>query len=131
MPTYRLSEAAQLLGVSIDTVRRWADQGRFTAVTDEARTAIDGEDLARLAREQAHLPDEGGGPANASARNKLRGIVTAVKRDNVMAQVEMCCGPYRVVSLLSAEAVDDLGLAPGAVATATIKATNVIVEVDQ
>lgn len=130
MPTYRLSEAAQLLGVSIDTVRRWADQDRFTQTTDQGRAAIDGEDLARIAREQAHLPDEGGGPATASARNKLRGIVTAVKRDNVMAQVEMCCGPYRVVSLLSAEAVDDLGLTPGSVATATIKATNVIVEVD-
>ncbi|MGH3358732.1 MAG: TOBE domain-containing protein [Nocardioidaceae bacterium] len=130
MPTYRLSDAAQLLGVSIDTVRRWADQDRFTPTTDQGRAAIDGEDLARIAREQAHLPDEGGGPSTASARNKLRGIVTAVKRDEVMAQVELCCGPYRVVSLLSSEAVDDLGLAPGAVATATIKATNVIVEVD-
>lgn len=130
MPSYRLSEAATLLGVSIDTVRRWADQGRFTPTTEHGRAAVEGEDLARLARERAHLPEEGGGPATASARNKLRGIVTAVKRDTVMAQVELCCGPYRVVSLLSSEAVDDLGLAPGSVATATIKATNVVVELD-
>lgn len=130
MPSYRLSEAAQLLGVSIDTVRRWAEQERFSPTTENGRSAIDGEDLARLAREQAHLPDSGGGPETASARNRLRGIVTGVKRDTVMAQVEMCCGPYRVVSLLSSEAVDDLGLAPGMVAIATIKATNVIVEVD-
>ncbi|UYM06246.1 TOBE domain-containing protein [Solicola gregarius] len=131
MPTYRLSEAADLLGVSIDTVRRWADQRRFSPVTTEqGRAAIDGEDLARLAREQAHLPDAGGGSGNASARNRMRGIVTSVTKDTVMAQVEMCCGPYRVVSLLSAEAVDDLGLAPGSVATAVVKATNVVVEVD-
>lgn len=131
MPTYRLAEAAELLGVSIDSVRRWADQGHFTPTsTDQGRTAIEGADLARLARERAHLPDDGGGPAHASARNRMRGIVTAVKRDTVMAQVELCCGPYRVVSLLSSEAVDDLGLAPGAVATAVVKATNVVVEVD-
>lgn len=131
MPTYRLAEAADLLGVSIDSVRRWADQGRFTPTsTEQGRTAIEGDDLARLARERAHLPDDGSGPAHASARNRMRGIVTAVTRDTVMAQVEMCCGPYRVVSLLSSEAVDDLGLEPGAVATAIVKATNVVVEVD-
>ena len=131
MPTYRLAEAAELLGVSIDSVRRWADQDRFTpTTTEQGRTAIDGEDLARLARERAHLPDVGGGSAHASARNRMRGIVTAVTRDAVMAQVELCCGPYRVVSLLSSEAVDDLELAPGAVATAVVKATNVVVEVD-
>ena len=131
MPTYRLAEAAELLGVSIDSVRRWADSGQFTpTTTEQGRTAIDGEDLARLARERAHLPDVGGGPAHASARNRMRGIVTAVTRDAVMAQVELCCGPYRVVSLLSSEAVDDLELAPGSVATAVVKATNVVVEVD-
>lgn len=132
MPTYRLSEAAQLLGVSIDTIRRWADQERFTpTTTEQGRAAVDGGELARLAREQAHLPEDTRGSGNASARNHLRGIVTDVTRDNVMAQVEMCCGPYRVVSLLSREAVDDLGLAPGSVATAVIKATNVVVEVDR
>jgi len=126
---YRLSEAAHLLGVSDDTLRRWAEQGRFTPVPTPAGAAIVGIDLARLAVEQAELPETGGGPRQVSARNRFRGIVTKVTRDGVMAQVEMCCGPHRVVSLMSREAADDLQLAPGVVAVAAVKATTVIVEV--
>jgi molybdopterin-binding protein len=126
---YRLADAAELLGVSDDTVRRWADQGRFTPTRTAGALAIEGRDLARLATEHAHLPSTGGGPRQMSARNRMRGIVTSVTKDTVMAQVEMCCGPYRIVSLMSREAADDLGLEPGRVATASVKATNVVVEV--
>ena len=127
---YRYAEAAELLGVSDDTVRRWADQGRFTPVrTDTGALAVRGPDLARLAAENAHLPESGGGPRQMSARNRMRGIVTSVTKDTVMAQVEMCCGPYRIVSLMSREAADDLELEPGRVAVASVKATNVVVEV--
>lgn len=131
---YRLTEAAGLLGVSDDTIRRWADAGRFKpARTPDGRAGIEGEALAELAREIAAIPPDGSSVAShrASARNQLRGIVTDVKRDTVMAQVEMCCGPYRVVSLMSREAADALNLEPGVVAVASIKATNVVVEVAQ
>ena len=86
-----------------------------------------------LAREVATIPADGSAVAShrVSARNHLRGIVTDVKRDTVMAQVELCCGPYRVVSLMSREAADALGLEPGVVAVASIKATNVVVEVPE
>lgn len=125
---YRLVEAAEVLGVSDDTVRRWADQGRFTTTrTSTNALAIDGGDLARLATELADHPEHRH-PGTTSARNQLRGIVTAAKRDGVMAQIELCCGPYRVVSLMSREAADDLDLHPGRIAVASVKATNVIVE---
>jgi molybdopterin-binding protein len=130
--TYRLADAASLLGVSDDTMRRWADAGRFAlARTHDGHAGIEGIELARLAREVASIPPDGADVAShrVSARNHLRGIVTGVKRDTVMAQVEMCCGPYRVVSLMSREAADALGLDPGVVAVASIKATNVVVEV--
>jgi molybdopterin-binding protein len=130
MTTYRVAEAAEILGVSDDTVRRWIDAGRLDAVADASgRACVRGEDLAELARSLADT-DHDGVPrsTSVSARNRLRGIVTAVKKDTVMAQVEMVCGPYRLVSLMSAEAADDLGLAPGVVAIASVKSTNVIVE---
>lgn len=128
---YKLAEAAELLGVSDDTIRRWADQGRFAIVhTPQGTAAIGGEELARLALDVAALPDGGDRPRAASLRNHLRGIVTAVTRDTVMAQVEMCCGPYRIVSLISREAADDLGLKAGVVAVAHIKSTNVSIGVD-
>lgn len=126
---YRLHEAARLLGVSDDTMRRWGDQGRFPVVRAPGGAAISGTDLARLAVEQADLPDAGGGPREVSARNRFRGIVTKVIRDTVMAQVEMCCGPHRIVSLMSREAADDLQLAPGVLAVAAVKATTVVVEI--
>ena len=132
MSVYRLADAAALLGVSDDTVRRWAEAGRFDpARTSDDHAGIEGVALARLARELADIPPDGAAVAShrVSARNQLRGIVTDVKRDEVMAQVELCCGPYRVVSLMSREAADSLSLAPGVVAVASIKATNVVVEV--
>ena len=127
MPQLRISEAAALLGVSDDTVRRWADAGRLPATSTGGRRTVDGVALARLAQELAEdAPD---GPVRESARNRLRGIVTKVTRDTVMAQVEMQCGPFRVVSLMSSEAADELGLEPGVVAVASVKSTHVVVEV--
>jgi len=128
--TYRVAEAADLLGVSDDTLRRWIDAGRLGAHRGPTgRTEIRGTDLAAFARSTAPTPPDAAPRATAvSARNRLRGIVTAVTKDTVMAQVEMVCGPYRLVSLMSAEAVDELGLEPGVVAISSVKATNVVVE---
>jgi len=122
-----------VLGVSSDTVRRWVDNGRLAAARGaDGRTVIDGGALAELAKALAERGLDGDGPAGrsavVSARNRLRGIVTAVTRDTVMAQVEMVCGPYRLVSLMSREAADDLGLEPGVLAIASVKSTNVVVE---
>ncbi len=129
MTTYRVAEAATLLGVSDDTVRRWIDSGRVAASSTSGRTAIAGADLAELARSLADDPDRGDArAAQVSARNRLAGIVVAVKKDVVMAQVDMICGPYRLVSLMSAEAADELGLEPGSRIVASVKSTNVIVE---
>lgn len=126
---YSIAEAAEVLGVSDDTVRRWVDAGRLETTSHGGRAKVAGERLARLAEELADHPDrEATRAASVSARNRLAGIVVTVKKDTVMAQVEMICGPYRVVSLMSSDAADELGLAPGVLATATIKSTNVIVE---
>lgn len=128
--SYRVAEAAAVLGVSDDTVRRWIEQGRLPAATgDGGRTVVPGADLAALARTLAGTdPDGTPRAASVSARNRLRGIVTAVKKDAVMAQVELVCGPYRMVSLMSSEAADELGLEPGVLAIASVKSTNVVVE---
>ena len=129
MTTYRIAEAAEVLGVSDDTVRRWIDGGRVAARSEAGRSVLDGVDLARLAEELADHPDRDRTRANAvSARNRLTGIVTRVVKDTVMAQVDLICGPYRLVSLMSAEAADELGLAPGVRAIASVKSTNVVVE---
>jgi molybdopterin-binding protein len=122
MTAFKVAEAAALLGVSDDTVRRWADAGRLTLSGTPA--TIDGVELAALAVE---LGTETA-PSGMSARNRLTGIVTKVTRGTVMAQVELQAGPFRVVSLISREAADELGLEPGVRATATIKATNVSIE---
>jgi molybdopterin-binding protein len=127
MYKFRMGEAAQLLGVSSDTVRRWADAGRLsTERTDGGHRLVDGTELARLAQELAENTNTDG--AALSARNRFIGLVTRVVRDGVMAQVELQTGPHRVVSLISAEAVDDLGLEPGVLAVAAVKATNVVIE---
>jgi molybdopterin-binding protein len=127
MPQYRISQAASLLGVSDDTVRRWIDSGRLQA-TGNGPTTIDGADLAIHAQEIATVP-ELGSPVAESARNRFTGLVTRVIKDTVMAQVDLQCGPFRVVSLMSAEAADDLQLAPGVLAVASVKSTHVVVEV--
>lgn len=129
MPQFRIAEAARLLGVSDDTVRRWVDAGHLPAGTDGAnRKIVEGSVLAEFAREHATAPPDPSG-VQRSARNRLVGLVTAVVTDRVMAQVEMQCGPHRVVSLMSSEAVRDLGLEPGSLAVAVIKSTNVVVEI--
>jgi molybdopterin-binding protein len=128
-PTYRISEAASLLGVSDDTVRRWIDSKRLPARRQGTGPAlVDGTDLARVAAE-LHAPPEPGTTRSSSARNRLTGIVTRVVRDTVMAQVEIQAGPFRVVSLMSREAADELGLEVGVRAVATVKATQVSVDV--
>ncbi|GAA1476504.1 TOBE domain-containing protein [Nocardioides aestuarii] len=129
MTTYRIAEVAEVLGVSDDTVRRWVEAGRLPAGSGGGRATVRGVDVARLAEELADHPDREQNRASAvSARNRLPGIVTRVVKDTVMAQVDMICGPYRLVSLMSAEAADELGLEPGARAIASVKSTNVVVE---
>jgi molybdopterin-binding protein len=131
MTHYRIPVVASLLAVSDDTVRRWISAGRVVAREDEhGRTVIDGVELARFAREHT-ASDEADRPASlTSARNRLPGIVTDVRRDLVMAQVEIQAGPHRIVSLISSDAVLELGLEPGVLVTASVKATNVVVERD-
>jgi len=132
MPTFRIKEAASLLGVSTDTVRRWADGGRIETVTDPSgRLAVDGVALAKLAQQLAESADQGEGRMVVahSARNRFSGLVSRIVCDTVMAQVEIQAGPHRFVSLLSREAVDELGLEPGMLAIAAVKATNVSVEI--
>jgi molybdopterin-binding protein len=128
VPQFRIADAARLLGVSDDTVRRWVDAGALPVRADASnRKVIDGAALAEFAREHAQsAPDPS--DVHSSARNRLVGLVTAVRSDKVMSQVEMQCGPHRVVSLMSTEAVGDLGLEPGVLAVAVIKSTNVVVE---
>jgi molybdopterin-binding protein len=129
MSRYRIAEVAELLGVSDDTVRRWVDAGRLPGARTSGRTTVPGAAVARLAEELADHPDrERNRAAAVSARNRLPGIVTKVTKDTVMAQVEMICGPYRLVSLMSAEAATELGLEPGVRAIASVKSTNVVVE---
>jgi len=126
---YAIAEAAELLGVSDDTLRRWIDAGRIPTGTEGRRARVKGSDLARLAEELADHPDRERTRASAvSARNRLPGIVTKVVKDTVMAQVDLICGPYRMVSLMSAEAADELGLEPGVRAIVSVKSTNVVVE---
>lgn len=129
MDRFRISEAAELLGVSDDTVRRWVDGGRLPTVGDDGPLTVPGAELAALAESLAVDPDrERTRASSVSARNRLPGIVTRVRRDPVMAQVEMVCGPYRLVSLMSTDAADELGLEAGARAIASVKSTNVVVE---
>ncbi len=127
MTTYRIAEAADVLGVSDDTVRRWIDQERLTARDMGGRLCIDGADLARAAEELAG-EDDHVRSQQVSARNQFPGIVTRVVKDTVMAQVEMRCGTYRLVSLMSREAADELRLDVGVRAIASVKSTNVVVE---
>ena len=128
MPQFRIAEAARLLGTSDDSLRRWVDAGKVTAERDSAgRLVVDGTELARVARELVKTADVLPTPRE-SARNHFPGIITAVRKDGVMAQVELQAGPHRVVSLMSREAADELGLEVGVAAVASVKATNVVVD---
>lgn len=128
MTQIRIKDAAAYLAVSDDTLRRWIDNGVLTGARDESgRSVVDGLELARLARSTAVLPSDRS-PVGRSARNRFVGLVTEIVSDTVMSQVELQCGPHRVVSLMSTEAVRELGLEPGSVATAVVKATTVLVE---
>jgi molybdopterin-binding protein len=116
-----IGEAAQALGVSVDTLRRWERAGKVAFDRDGTRRMISAATVAGLLQERR-------ASGGTSARNRLDGIVVAVKRDEVMAQVDLACGPFRIVSLMSREAADELGLEPGVRASAVIKATTVVVE---
>jgi molybdopterin-binding protein len=129
VPNIRIRDAAELLGVSDDTVRRWIDQGTLSAGEDDSgRKVIAGDVLSEFARTNAAPVAHDVLGVGSSARNRFVGLVTKVVTDTVMAQVEMQCGPFRVVSLMSADAVRELKLEPGSVAVAVVKATTVIVE---
>jgi molybdopterin-binding protein len=128
---FRIGQAAELLGMSPDTVRRLADSGQLaTRRTEGGHRVVDGLALARFLAEHTGQT-EAGAIVGQSARNRFSGIVTRVVKDTVAAQVELQAGPYRVVSLMTAEAVDELGLEPGMLAIAAVKATQVVVEVPQ
>lgn len=129
VPQMRIRDAAVFLGVSDDTVRRLIDAGALSASADGAgRRVVDGYELGMYLRSQAAAVADPSGVVS-SARNRWVGLVTAIQSDPVMSQVELQCGPFRVVSLMSTEAVRDLGLELGSVAVAVVKSTNVIVEV--
>jgi molybdopterin-binding protein len=129
MPSYRIGQAAELLGVSVDTVRRWVDSGRIVATrTQGGRRVIEGRALAEFAVELTK-EREADVIVGRSARNRFPGIVTRVIKDKVTAQVEIQAGPHRIVSLMTREAADELGLTPGVLAVAAVKATNVVIEI--
>ncbi|MFE6281565.1 molybdopterin-binding protein [Streptomyces sp. NPDC057877] len=129
MQSYTIGQAARLLGVSPDTARRWADAGRVpTHRDDNGRRLIDGRDLAAFSVELARADTAGEETPYTSARNAFPGIVTAIKLGDVAAQVEIQAGPHRLVSLLTREAVEELGLEVGMSATARVKSTNVHID---
>ena len=121
----RIGEVAQAVGVSVDSLRRWEGEGKVSFERRGNQRVLAAEALAPLIASLA------GSSSTSSARNRMHGVVVAVKRDEVMAQVELACGDFRIVSLMSRDAADELGLEVGKPATAVVKATNVIVEVDQ
>jgi len=129
MPSYRIGQAAELLGVSDDTIRRWVDSGRISAtMTKGRRRVIDGVALAQFATELGSDREQEV-TVGRSARNRFPGIVTKVTKDKVAAQVEIQAGPHRIVSLMTREAADELGLAAGVRAVASVKSTSVVVEI--
>jgi molybdopterin-binding protein len=120
----RIGEVAQRVGVSVDTLRRWEAEGRISFERRGNQRVLPAGELAGF------LTSLSGSDRTSSARNRLTGVVTSVERDGVMAKVELACGDYRVVSLMSREAADEMGLAPGVAATAMVKSTSVMVEVE-
>jgi len=126
MTTFSIREAAQLIGVSDDTLRRNIDRGALRAFRDGGHLSVDGRDLVAFQQARQAAVDTEGTPT--SARNRLTGLVMAVTKDKVMAEVQLRCGPFVLTSLMSTESADRLGLAPGTLATAVVKATTVIIE---
>jgi len=120
----RIGEVAAAVGVSVDTLRRWEAEGRITFERRGNQRVLSADQLKQL------VSTSNGNERSSSARNRFAGVVVSVIRDGVMAQVELQCGDYRVVSLMSREAADDLGLEPGVAATAVVKSTNVVVETE-
>ncbi len=130
MTRLRIGQAADLLGTSVDTVRRLVDRGEVAGGRSEGgQRHVDGVDLARYLADQADAPQPDPVAATRSARNRFTGLVTRVVVDGLVAQVEIQADRHRIVSILTAEAVAELGLEPGMVATASVKATSVVVEV--
>ena len=127
MPSYKPGQIADLLGVSADTVRRWCDDGRLaTARTERGDRVIDGADLAAFLESTAgavEIPTVGA----SSARNRFTGIVTKVTSNDIVAKVELAVGPHRIVSVLTSEAAEELQLAPGVLAVASVKSTDVVI----
>jgi molybdopterin-binding protein len=117
----RIGVAAQALGVSVDTLRRWERDGRIAFERRAGRRVLAPQELARVLRDRGANPQ-------SSARNRMAGVVIDVQRDGIMAQVDMVCGPFRIVSLMSREAADELELKPGSTATAVVKSPMVIIE---
>ena len=127
MTQMRVAEAAAILGVSDDTVRRWLDSGRLVTVAGPGPRSVDAASVAALLAEQHPSAEP---TVHQSARNRFPGIVTRVEKDGVMALVEIQAGPHRVTSLMSRESAEELGLAPGVRAAASVKATNVVVDIE-
>jgi molybdopterin-binding protein len=126
---FRIPDAAELLGVSDDTVRRWIDHGQLPVEREQSRRmVIDGAALAAFAQDHAHPAPDPTSNDGRSARNRFVGLVTNVIADTVMTQIELQCGPHRVVSLISAEAARELGLVPGSLAVAVVASTQVVIE---
>jgi molybdopterin-binding protein len=126
MSKYRVGQVAALLGVSPDTVRRWTDTGRIPMQREKGQRLVDGAELARFLTETSPATEEL--PVNESARNRFPGIVTRVEKDGLVAVVHIQAGPHRIVSLMTREAADELGLEPGDFAVGVVKSTNVVVE---
>ena len=128
MDVYRIGEAAAMLGVRVETLRRWEHEGKLrTTRTSGRQRVVPAAEVARLLADRRERPRVTAG----SVRNRLPGVVTEVKRDGVAATVELLAGPYRLLALVTREAVDDMGLEPGMHAVATVKATNLMIEVDE
>jgi molybdopterin-binding protein len=126
--TYRIGEAAEILGVRVETLRRWEREGKITTLRSEGgQRLVPAPEVARLLVERRERPRI----ASQSVRNRFPGVVTEVKRDKVAATVELLAGPHRILAFITREAVDEMGLKPGMRAVATVKATNVMVEVDE
>jgi molybdopterin-binding protein len=125
----RVGQAAEMLGITVETLRRWETEGRIAMVrSDGGQRLVEVREVARLLDERRRASTDRPIVAQ-SARNRFAGVVTRVERDGVAAVVEVMAGPHRLVSLMTAEAVEELGLVVGSEAICVVKATNVIVEV--